>query len=75
MLVESSNDFTLGFRTASGKKRNKSRSMCELIEDLIDNLASRISTMFPKVIWFFYDGLDFRLTANVEKNWKINDRF
>ena len=49
--------------------------MRKLIEASIDNLASPIFTMFPKVIWFFYDGLYYRLAVNVEKNWKINDRF
>ena len=75
MSKELVNDFKPGFRTASGKKRNKFRSMRKLIEASIDNLASPIFTMFPKVIWFFYDGLYYPLTVNVEKNWKINDRF
>ena len=75
MLEESADDFKLGFRTASGKKRNETRSMRELIEDLIDNLVSPITTIFPKVIRLFYGVHHYRLTAHAEKNWKINDRF
>ena len=75
MLKESFNYFKVGFRAAYGKDRNKFPPVCELIEGLIANLACLITTIFPKVIWFFYDGLYFRLTADVEKNWKINDRF
>ena len=72
MIKESFNYFKLGFRAAAGKKFPL---VCELIEGLIANLASLTTTIFPKVIWFFYGVHYYRLTAYVEKNWKINDRF
>ena len=75
MLKESFNYSKLGFRAVSGKKRNKFPSVCELIDGLIANLASLITTNFPKVIWLFYGVHYYQLTAYVEKNWKINDRF
>ena len=75
MIKESFNYFRLGFRAAAGKNRNKFPLVCELIEGLIANLASLTTTIFPKVIWFFYGVHYYRLTAYVEKNWKINDRF
>ena len=67
MLKESFNYFKVGFRAAYGKDRNKFPPVCELIEGLIANLASLITTIFPKVIRFFYGVHDHRPTACVEQ--------
>ena len=67
MLEGSLNYFTLDFRAASGKRRNKFPSVCKLIEGFIANLASLITIIFPRVIWLFYGGHYYRFIAYVEK--------